>query len=380
MRGAGATMKQELGTLAAASLRPAPSFISRLGRTLLSAGAFLLGVGAVVAGINATVPFGYVFQVTPKLRYVEQHREQLDLLFCGSSRVFRHFMAPEFDRQMAVAGYSVRSFNLGIDAMPPPESFCVLRQALALHPKVRWVFIELWDIRTVGVAGSLEQKRFISWHDPRHTGIVLRRLFADSRVELGEKLARASIHLRAAFTRASRSGRGCEFLADAFYQDRKKAKFEEPILWLDRGGFAPGQSEPLSGAKRENYERAVVAMQDDFPFAPLPPNLRDEAAALAREVRAIGAEPVFVVMPTLRADENYTDLRGQGVDASFISLVSQARFPKLYDSQRHNDDWHLTETGARDFTRYLGAEFAALLQRQGVKPQKMTLPKDAHGH
>ena len=71
---------------------------------------------------------------------------------------------------------------------------------------------------------------------------------------------------------------------------------------------------------------------------------------------------MFIAMPSVNGGENYADPRAQGIDAGFISLASPARFPELYDPARHNDVWHLTEQGARDFTHDLASEFQALLE------------------
>jgi hypothetical protein len=210
-------------------------------------------------------------------------------------------------------------------------------------------------------------KRFIDWHDPRHTALVLRRLLDDTRLDLSEKLARATIHLRAAITRISQIGRGTEWLESILPPRRKKPAYEEPTPWLTTGGFNPGPGEPLSGTKRQEYEDSVRAIRDTFPISELPPLLREQAASLAREVRATGAEPVFVAMPSVNGGENYADPRTQGIDARFISLVSPEKFPELYDPARHNDVWHLTEQGARDFTNALANEFQTLLESSGEK-------------
>ena len=327
--------------------------------------AFSAGFLLIASTLMRALPPIHTFEVTPKLHHLEQHRGEFDVLFFGSSRVLRHFMANEFDAQLAAAGHPMHSFNFGIDAMPPPESFFVIRQALALRPGARWIFIELWDIRSVAAASSLEMKRFIHWHDPRHTVLVLRRLFGDRRVATGEKIERACIHLRAALTRCSQIGRGSEWLATVLPPPEPDTIYEEPIPWLDHAGFSPGPGEPMTGAAREKFERSVRAIRDSFPTSALPVLLRHEAAQLAREIRATGAEPVFIAMPSVNGGENYADPRTQGIDAAFLSLVSPARFPELYDPARHHDVWHLTEPGARDFTRDLASEFQTLLESHG---------------
>jgi hypothetical protein len=337
---------------------------------LLRALAFAAGFALVAAALGRTLPPPDDLQVTAKLRHLQQNRGRYDLLFFGSSRVLRHFIPANFDAALAAAGHSVHSFNFGLDAMPPPESFYVIRQALARHPGVRWIFVELWDIRTVGNERSLATQRFVAWHDLRHTAIVLHRLCADDRLNAGEKFARAVIHLRAALARFSTAGRGAALLRPALDPPRrKKGAKEEAPSWLATQGFFPGAEEIMHGPKRDAFEAAVRAIRTSMPLVELPPDLRRDAAVLAREIRASGAVPVFIVMPTVNGGENFVHPRTQGIDAECISLVSPEKFALLYDPDRHNDDWHLTGQGARDFTRILGEEFRALLEVRAASSQ-----------
>jgi hypothetical protein len=76
------------------------------------------------------------------------------------------------------------------------------------------------------------------------------------------------------------------------------------------------------------------------------------------EVRAVGAEPILVVAPTLDPRENFRELppgvavwRYHDVDA----------YPALYDAENRYDPTHLNDAGAQIFTDLLAARFAELL-------------------
>src|SRR5260221_7894683 len=109
-------------------------------------------------------------------------------------------------------------------------------------------------------------------------------------------------------------------------------------------------------------EQVAAYAQNLAPLA-LPEHLRNELRDLAATVRATGAVPIFVITPSTTRAENFADLRAQGIDADLISFKDPARFPALYDPALHFDGPHLNERGARELSRLLAEQAAALLER-----------------
>ena len=87
---------------------------------------------------------------------------------------------------------------------------------------------------------------------------------------------------------------------------------------------------------------------------------------IVADVCKAGAEPIFVIAPTLNERENFAAIPG---GAALIPLNDPQKYPRLFDPDLHYDGWHLNERGAHDFTRDLAEQFAAKTAA-GPEPQK----------
>lgn len=330
-------------------------------RTLLAllrnVGAFGLALVLVCAAIHSRLPPLRVPVISDKLDHLQARRGEIDTVFIGSSRVYRAFDPALFDREFAVRGGSARSFNFGADGVRPPESFYVLRQVLRMGLPLRRVFIELGGIYPKVNAANIGSVRYLHWHDGRHTVLVLRHI-----VGSGEKMAvkgqQIVVHISSFFGRISNIGRGPELLGARLSGPQKT--WAVPIPWKDRAGFEPQMSPRLEGRRRAIYEAAVTHVeQRGLPPAPVPPLLAEALRALVAEVRAAGAEPVFVITPTVLARENLVDLAAAGVEVRVIAFTDPRRHPGVFRAENHCDEEHLNATGAAEFTRALAEELAA---------------------
>ena len=115
--------------------------------------------------------------MSPKIQFIQQHGDEIDTLFIGSSRVYHGVNPGVFDALTAAAGVPTHSYNFGVDAMLPPETFYLADQILATKPqKLRWVFIELEDIQVTITPEHVRTQRALSWHDWKRTWLVARKL------------------------------------------------------------------------------------------------------------------------------------------------------------------------------------------------------------
>ena len=102
------------------------------------------------------------------------HAAETDTVFIGSSRVFHQFIPRQFDEAMRAAGQPTRSLNLGVDGMVAPESYFAVEDFLSLHPRLRWVFIELQPIQPRFPKHYDGTIRAWWWHDWKNTLLVVR--------------------------------------------------------------------------------------------------------------------------------------------------------------------------------------------------------------
>ena len=80
---------------------------------------------------------------------------------------------------------------------------------------------------------------------------------------------------------------------------------------------------------------------------------------LIAEVRAAGAQPIFVLSPTVLGREFFAP---PPTGAQFIAFNDPQKYPQLYDPEVRYDTWHFNPRGAALFTDLLAERFALLLK------------------
>ena len=153
-------------------------------------------------------------QVGEKLAWFDAHRDDYDVLFVGSSRVFRGVVPEVFDREMARRGHPVRSFNFGVSGMAGYETSALARRILDDPPRrLRWVVVELdgWDPSLP--PENRFKRRTVAWHDLAETLSAVRTAWASDRPAL-QRLDLTSSHLLHWAARSTGAGRGRALLGE----------------------------------------------------------------------------------------------------------------------------------------------------------------------
>ena len=321
---------------------------------------FLLALGATSTFLGAFTPFPYLGNLWRKYHHVQQPGKDYSLLYIGSSRVFHEFIPKQFDAALHDRGHQVRSFNFGQDGMWPPESFYMLRQILAKRPpNLKWVFFDL-----MGMKAKEEEeeptKRAVYWHDLRHTILAWRHALEVDMIgqrTISEKAARCWYHAMLWAEKSASLGRGQEQLEIALKLARER-KLEK----IPDEGFEAGGKGPLTGEMLAHFNAAMAKLKVNPTAKPIEPMLGDALNALVKEVRAAGAEPVFIVASGIYGTERFTDWPPAGVRV--LRFDDPDKFPELYSPANRYDPHHLDLTGAQAFTRYLANAFAALLEEK----------------
>ena len=321
-------------------------------------GALFLGVlvlGCLLLGRAA--PFPEVPGVFPKWRYFREDLAKYDTLFVGSSRFYHQIIPRQFDAAVAKAGGSTKSFNFAYDGMWPPESFYFLRRILALRPpRLKWVVFDLMDINSQLDDRNNSTLRMAYWHDIAHTRIAVREI-AESRRKPWQKRDLIGRHLRLCAQQVFNLGRGSELVQTRLAPPPKKKR---KYSWDQHDGWEVGPDRAMEGAKLQEYLDAVAQMKLGLAPNPVRPVFRDALAGLIADVRRAGAEPIFVITPTINPMENYTEVPG-GVPVWAFNDPNQ--FPQLFAPDRHYDAWHLNEKGAVEFTALLAERFSKMPRR-----------------
>jgi hypothetical protein len=332
-----------------------PGFLGSLRNAVV----FLLALAATSAALSAFTPFPYLGNLWRKYQHLKQHGQDYSLIYLGSSRVFHEFIPREFDTALAAKGYQVRSFNFGQDGMWPPESLYMVRQILKLRPpKLKWVLIDLMAIKGDAL-GNETTKRAVYWHDFAHTAIACRHIIEvdmEGQRTSSEKLSQCWTHVRLFSQRATGLGRGFEWL-----EARLKLRSEKKAEKVPDEGHEPGGAGPLKGRMLAQFDRAVRRLKTNPTPRVIHPVLRDALDGIIEEVRAAGAEPVFVVASSLYGAERFRDWPPERV--TVLRFDDPNAYPDLYDPAHRYDPHHLDRVGAQNFTRHLADQFADVLER-----------------
>jgi hypothetical protein len=85
----------------------------------------------------------------------------------------------------------------------------------------------------------------------------------------------------------------------------------------------------------------------------------------AREVRKIGAAPIFLITPsTTEVDVATKDTRTPGI---LMAFNDPRIYPSLFQSSARRDGQHLTKSGSEEFTRLVAANFVELAREGHIK-------------
>lgn len=271
---------------------------------------FALALGAAAVGPLAAQQLS---PDSPRWLWFEQHKDNFDIVFIGSSR-FYHGISPRlFDRVAAEAGHHWRSFNLGVDKMRPATSLALARRVLDLQPrKLKYLFFEL-QTRTGRGAPKPNDERDPANPQPDKTLGWLQAAMGGSPNRIGP----------------------------------------------DGDGFNP-LNKTMTEQMRPIYQQRLQAAREHPAPRRMDPEMRSELSALVRELAARNITAVFVVAPSLRS------ARGSGVDAPPGSLLFSFddldRYAALYDEANRPDAEHLNPRGAEIFTRTLAQQFVPALR------------------
>ena len=321
-------------------------------RVLCNGALFLTVCIAGCALLGWMAPFPEVPGIFPKWAWFKKHRDQFDVLFLGSSRFYHQIIPKQFDAAVTAAvGAPVHSFNFGYDGMWPPESYYLLRRILALRPaRLKWVVIDLMDINTQLDERNNSTMRMSYWHDTRHARLAFTDILSTRRL-WPDKINLLLAHGGLWFREAINLGRGAELL-NARLAPRPARK--KPYSWEDHAGYEAEPERPMSPNIHAEFLAGVDLMKRRLAPEAMRPVFRDALREVIADVRRAGAEPIFVIAPTINPRENFTEIPAGAAVWAFNNPLDH---PVLYEPERHYDSWHLNQKGAVDFTALLATRF-----------------------
>lgn len=309
--------------------------------------------------------------VAAKLKFFNEHKDEFDTLFLGTSR-FYYAVSPEiFDKTTRENGVPTRTFNFGVDGMHPPENFYVLEQILKTKPRnLKWVFLEIGDVQTGWAGKELGTRRVVYWHDWARTALTLKKALNPrggapwyikaTRLWLARRALTQNMTLFA--KQFANIGRVADFFSSE--DENQHADRSDSELGPKHDGYrlaGSAMSAERAAIFKKNLGQEVSNARPKFidPYA-------DQAYRdAATQIHQIGAAPFFVVTPIIfQSRFNFRRLP----PGPLLSFNDSKVYPELYDTNVRIDDGHLTRQGSETFTGILAHEFIRTVRLVIVQP------------
>jgi len=307
-------------------------------------------------------------------------RDEVSLVFVGSSRIYRQLDTAVVDRRMEERGCPTRSFNFGMSGMWLPESLFYVDWILDRRPRsLRTLVLELQKLDSDIVEPNRFSPRVVHWHDLAATRVAVEGILDGERPRR-EKLQEVADHLHHGLMEAVNLGMALRATKEALGQGTAP----KPDQVGARGdGYLPLEDDPYF---RENYERRRQRLLDDPRFQNTffervrryraAPAEEDPSAAelrvlrrIAARVRAAGVQPVFLRLPpdseplpgfagALRVDPDLPPL---------LNFADPARYPELYRFLGLYDLNHLRAEPGRELSLLVANDLAPLVCGNGAR-------------
>ncbi len=315
-----------------------------------------------------------------KLATFEQQKDEFTSLFIGSSRVYREVVPEVFEAEMARRGHDERVFNFGVMGMDVPESTWALREVLEMQPaKLRWVFFELQTFRTDLDDDNFLSDRQVGWHAYGETRLMSDSIMRDANRDFTTRVSDAWQHWRHFFAYASGLSLGKVALPFEVPLPANVAGSQEVIQGDQLTNFMRRQQGwvPLEFESGSQYERRSKKFQreqdlfhadiEDLKVKPsyIPELVPHHRAVIERVIELVeptGARLVFVIMPGLSHEMQFTTAFADGLIPTLVAMNNPRRFPFLYRADARFDAAHLKQPASRAFTRM----FIETLVEQGL--------------
>lgn len=363
------------------------SSYSKIAKVSLNLGVFLIGLFTTSLLIKKNLPSPELAVIDSKLDYFEADKDEYEVLFLGSSRMYRHLIPTTFDQEMADQGYELDSFNFGVYSMKFAESYFVLNKILALKPKnLQYIFMDYaWHFK-VG-SDNWRTDRGAHYHTFSHSLWIFQSILKsqeDSVINKAILLFDNTVPLLYNYSNTSK----LKELVQSWKLFGSKVSATESNS--EQGYQEPNQDGYFS-IERENdpsfEQRRLKLLQELDEYKQSKRKLGKiktqtkrglskyelaEIEKLTNKLEQEGIKIIWVNSPVVRGTTLKRQLRldnsyQKGSIRNLISLNDPAQYPSLFQSS-HRFDWqHLNEKGSEEFTKILTGDFAQKLEREEIK-------------
>jgi hypothetical protein len=341
-------------------------------RLVRNASLLALGLIAGSTAIRDFTPEPNLRDVSAKLAHIAENPDTYDILFVGSSRVFRQISPTVFDQRLRTHGLDLRSFNAGIPAAKSVEVWHFLRRLGDLgETRARYIVIEPDGLLATIARENFATEREIYWHGPAETGMAIRSL---GELQVVPRIRMSFFHTGTFLFNRLAVGR-LRLLGSQLGRPSHLRRADPGGLGPDGDGWMPfvkAEGQPDFERRREflgdlpRYRRMLARQPRLLSGQDCLTEYHAEMLGhLTAAVEALGAEPVFVLSPATQPRCEVHQAFREGLLPNLIAFDDAATFPELYDVHNRFDFEHLNTRGAALYSRLLADRFADSLREHG---------------
>ena len=345
-------------------------------RVVLLLALFCAGLFGTARLAALRLPFPEVETVKAKVDWLARHGEEYDTLFVGSSRTFRHIIPRLFDQLMAEAGMPTHSFNLGINAMRPPEDTYLLETVLAKRRAP--LKLVVMETNSIDVCTSDDKNqgsaRVVYWHDFKRFQALLRCILEEGppnnhyRGALKSGLWQweaARYNLTLYLAKTLHAGRGFEL-----WDVLAPGKAPPPAVNRTSYDGYDFYGTPLAHIDQKEWE---LLQQRMAMFASHSTRVKERKLSSQLELReqrrlvaSLGGTVISYIGP-LPAGAEYLPDPALHPGLPVFNFANPELYPALFQRENRQDVGHLNQKGAEVFTRMLVEKIVATQKRPESK-------------
>lgn len=319
-----------------------------------------------------------------KLAEISDSATPYDLVFVGSSRVYRHVDPATFDSLLATHDLFVHSYNLGT---PGTNAFETPFQLRTLFKRdrdshIRWVFVALeglgWNMEEMNLASD-RVSRYFDWRTFLRAARLLR---ANETISNEDRRGALLDRVPPLFRHVTAYARGGNWLRHQIEPRRVRdssllARHEDGFLSLDTAyAYSEGTVRADLDDRMETYTRNREKRalrrgrgdKDSTDVSHQAPVLGDLLREIEEMVREHGAEVIYFERNFNPGAPDMRAMKRAGEIEHLISLEDPARYPSLHDERHRFDGGHYDAEGAQVLTRHLAEAFVPIARERGGGP------------
>lgn len=334
---------------------------------------FLVLTIAMLQTSELLVPYYWAdIRMVSKVEHLKSHAADYDVLFIGSSNVYRHIMPSLFDRKVPRA---LGSFNFGIQALLNPESYAFYEHFLqeTIPPSVRYVIMDLSPV--IGIAElNLQATRTKYYLNAQYYWYAIHHFLTNQRSRLEiknytiaytEKLFKIGLladMIEFALSPPKIDPRWLGKKADGFYSAEAERLDKIHLPWtLFQFRWDNFKKDPGELLKRFQDIKTLYRQKNSF--AASKPHI-EKIQELIQRSREKGVHLIFYLPPryTRQAYMELLPVFNQIDTRHRMDLANPFTFPEFYSVEDSYDEAHFNDKGAALFTEKIAEKFNRLVQ------------------